>query len=126
MILAQHAFDIHGPDASQMSHSPNARRRILEDVLRNGAEWGPRTADLIAKIRKRMFTKTHLGSKAAKHAERLDQCGEELDDESATLYRAWSARLLYLNMDKREKPFCCNKNYVGISHILLLVLVWML
>ena len=82
------------------SESPNARRIILEDVLRNGAAWETQTTELIAKISKREFAKARLGSKAAKHAERLGQCGDELDEDSTTLYRALSARILYLSMDR--------------------------
>ena len=67
---------------------PNARRGILERVLCNGAAWETPTTELIAKVTKRKFTKARMGSKAAKHAERMELCADELDGESATMYRA--------------------------------------
>ena len=54
----------------------------------------------ISKGPKKKFVKARLGSKAAKHAERLDAGGGDLDDEAATMYRALSARLLYPRMDR--------------------------
>ena len=69
--------------------SPNARRTILERVLRNGAAWEVPTTTLIAKISKaakaKKFAKARLGSKAAKYAERMETCGDELDSEAATM-----------------------------------------
>ena len=114
--MVQDVFDAHGPDGSQMSHSPNARRRILEDVLRNGAAWKIPTTSPIAQISKKKSVKARLGSKAAKHAERLDQCGEEFDDEAATLYRALSARLLYLSLDRPEVSFAAKELCLPFAH----------
>ena len=122
-------FDKHGnmimingrvlpPDdnVGRLASSPNARRTILENVLRNGAAWETPTVDLIAKISKRKFAKARLGSKAAKHAERLEQCGDELDDEAATLYRALSARILYLSMDRPEIAYAAKELCRHFAH----------
>ena len=103
-------------DGISMGRRPNARRGILENVLRNGAAWEIPTVDLIAKISKRKFAKARLGSKAAKHAERFEQGGEELDDEAATLYRALSARILYLSMDRPEISFAAKELCRHFAH----------
>ena len=61
--------------------------------------------ELIAKISKagkRKFTKARLGSKAAKRAERMETTEDELKGDAATVYRALSARILYLSMDRPE------------------------
>ena len=91
------------------SVSPNMRRTILERVLRNGAAWEVPTVEYIAKVSKKKFVKARLGSKATKKAERMETCGDELDDEAATLYRALSARLLYLSMDRPEISFAAKE-----------------
>ena len=57
-----------------------------------------------------------MGSKAAKHAERLESCGDELDDEAATLYRALSARILYLSMDRPEISFAAKELCRHFAH----------
>ena len=106
----------NGDDAFIDAMSPNARRVILERTLRNGAAWEVPTTELIAKINKSSkskFQKARVGSKAAKHAERMEAGGEQLDEESATMYRALSARFLYLSLDRPEcafadKTFCRN------------------
>ena len=103
MIDNNDAF--HGVDATNGPSSPNARRLILDRTLRNGAAWEEPTAELIAKVSKKKFAKARVGSKAAKDAERLEQGGEELDEEASTLYRALAARLLYLSMDRPEIAF---------------------
>ena len=91
------------------SSSPNARRTILDHTLRNGAAWETPTVEFITKVSKRKFAKARVGSKAAKHAERLELCGDELDEEAATLYRALSARILYLSMDRPEIAFAAKE-----------------
>ena len=106
--------DDHGID---MVHkladgAPNARRKILDRDLRDGPAWKESTASLIAKISKagkRKFAKARLGSKAAKKAERMDTEGNELTGDAATVYRALSARLLYLSMDRPECSFAAKE-----------------
>ena len=72
--------------------SPNQRRMILEQVLRNGAAWEVPTVEYIAKASKTKFAKGRVGSKAAKEAERMECIGDELDEEASTIYGALSAR----------------------------------
>ena len=57
------------------SKSPNARRKVLEQVLRDGASWEVPTVEYLAKINQKKFVKARVGSKAAKHAERLESVG---------------------------------------------------
>ena len=59
----------------------------------------------VSKGKKNKYAKQRLGSKAAKHAERMECGSESLDDEASTIYRALSARLLYLSMDRPEIAF---------------------
>ena len=54
------------------SVSPNERRAILERTLKNGAAWETSSIEFIAKVSKNQFTKSRLGSKAARHAERME------------------------------------------------------
>ena len=99
--------------------SPNARRSILEKVLRNGAAWETSSHELIAKVgkaSKNKFAKARLRSKAAKHAERLETAGEERHGESATMYRALSARLLSLSMDRPEVAFAAKELCRHFAH----------
>ena len=99
-------------------NSPNARRKILEKVLRDGAAWEEPTSALIAKISpaKRKFAKARLGSKAAKQAERMDSEGDELTGDAATVYRALSARILYLSMDRPECAFAAKELCRHFAH----------
>ena len=98
------------------SSSPNLRRTILETTLRNGAAWEVPTVELIAKVSKRKFVKPRLGSKAVKKAERMETCGDELDSEAATMYRALSARILYLSMDRPEIAFAAKELCRHFAH----------
>ena len=116
MLDVQRHAPMPGDDGQPTSHQPNARRAILENVLRNGAAWETPTVELIAKISKKKFAKARLGSKAAKHAERLEQCGEELYGDDATLYRALSARILYLSMDRPEISFAAKELCRHFAH----------
>ena len=105
--------------AARSMMSPNARRAILENVLRNGSAWEPSTAELVAKVNKaakKKFTKARIGSKAAKFAERMEMGGDELDDEAATLYRALAARLLYLSMDRPEVAYAAKELCRHFAH----------
>ena len=81
----------------------------MDKVLRDGAAWETPTTEFLSRIAKKKpakkFVKAKLGSKATKHAERMDMGGEDLDDEAATMYRALSARILYLSMDRPEIAF---------------------
>ena len=103
-------------DALMESWSPNLRRTILEHVLRNGAAWEVPTVEYIAKVSKKKFTKARVGSKAAKEAERMECKGDELDAEASTIYRALSARLLYLSMDRPEMAFCSKELCRHFAH----------
>ena len=97
--------------------SPNARRKIFEKVLRDGAAWEVPTVEYIAKVSsKKQYGKARIGSKAAKQAERLECVGEELDGEAATPYRALSARLLYLSMDRPECAFAAKELCRHFAH----------
>ena len=98
--------------------SPNARRGILEKVLRDGAAWEEPTIEIIAKVskKKKNFAKARIGSKAAKQAERMDLCGEDLDEEASTMYRALSARLLYLSMDRPEVAYAAKELCRHFAH----------
>ena len=99
------------------SSSPNARRRILERALRNGAAWEVPTVEYLAKVAgKKKFTKQRLGSKAAKHAERMECGGEDLDGDASTMYRALSARLLYLSMDRPEIAYAAKELCRHFAH----------
>ena len=96
-------YDSVAPDVS-----PNVRRAILERTLRNGAAWEVPTSEIIAKIskkKKKKFTKSRIGTKAAKQHERLECVGDLLDDEASTMFRALAARFLYLSMDRPECAF---------------------
>ena len=106
-------------EADTDSVSPNARRKIIEQTLRNGAAWEVPTIELISKLTKaskKKFVKARLGTKAAKNYERLENAGDELEGEAATMFRALAARYLYLSMDRPEcacsakelcPPFAC-------------------
>ena len=99
--------------------SPNLRRSILERVLRNGAGWETPTSEFIGRIGKtpkKKFVKARIGSKAAKQAERMEVEGETLDNEAATMYRALSARLLYLSMDRPEVAFAAKELCRHFAH----------
>ena len=103
------------------SSSPNARRQILERTLRNGAAWETSSVEYLAQVskkkKKKKFVKQRLGSKAAKHAERMETGGgDDLEGESATTYRALSARLLYLSMDRPEVAFAAKELCRHFAH----------
>jgi hypothetical protein len=49
--------------------------------------------------------KARLGTKAAKSHERLESVGDKLEGEAATMFRALSARYLYLTMDRPDCAF---------------------
>ena len=102
-----HADGTPSNDYMAFAHSvsPNERRAILERTLKNGAAWETSSIEFIAKVSKNKFTKSRLGSKAARHAERMETSGDELEGEAATMYRALSARILYLSMDRPEVSF---------------------
>ena len=99
--------------------SPNARKSILERVLRNGAAWETPTAEILAKVGKnnnKKFAKACLGSKTAKSAERMETAGGELVGEAATMYLTLSARLLHLNMDRPEVSFAAKELCRHFAH----------
>ena len=98
--------------------SPNARRQILDRTLRNGAAWETSSIEYLNKVTKKTkkFVKQRLGSKAAKHAERMTSGGEDLQGEAATMYRALSARLLYLSMDRPEVAFASKELCRHFAH----------
>ena len=100
---------------------PNSRRQILERTLRDGAAWELPTVEIINQVSKKgkqgkKFQKQRLGSKAAKHAERMDAGGDDLDDEAATMYRALSARILYLSMDRPEIAYAAKELCRHFAH----------
>ena len=99
-VLKHEDIDIRGTPLE----SPNARRKMIQKILRDGSAWEEPTSALIAKISpaKRKFAKARLGNKAAKQAERMDIEGDELTGDAATVCRALSARILYLSMDRPE------------------------
>ena len=87
--------------------------------MRNGAAWETPTTEILAKVgknNKKKFAKARLGSKAAKSAERMESAGEELVGEAATMYRALSARLLYLSMDRPEVSFAAKELCRHFAH----------
>jgi hypothetical protein len=102
------------------SSSPNARRQILERTLRNGAAWETSSAEYLTQVtkkkKKKKFVKQRLGSKAAKSAERMLSVGDDLQGEEATMYRALSARLLYLSMDRPEVAFASKELCRHFAH----------
>ena len=101
------------------SSSPNARRQILERTLKNGAAWETSSVEYINQVSKKKpkkFVKQRLGSKAAKHAERMTSGGDDLEGEAATMYRALSARLLYLSMDRPEVAFASKELCRHFAH----------
>ena len=86
--------------------SPNARRRIHERTLRNGAAWEIPPVQLVSKVaKKKKLVKARLGTKAAKSFERLESVGDELEGEAATMFRALAARYSYLSIDQTECAF---------------------
>ena len=92
--------------------SPNLRRSILQQTLRDGAAWETPTVEILAKVTKaskNKYLKSRLGAKAAKQHERLEHVGDELDDEAATTFRALAARVLYLSMDRPEVAFAAKE-----------------
>ena len=92
--------------SSLLHHENDERRRILRRALLNGAAWEARPEDLIATVsKKKKFEKKRLGTKAVKAAERLSDASGNLDAESATMYRALSARVNYLANDKPDIAF---------------------
>ena len=106
-------------DPSMPMMSPNKRRSILEQTLKNGAAWETPTTEFLTRIArnpKKKFAKARLGSKAAKHAERMNVGGEVLDEEAATMYRALSARLLYLSLDRPEVAYAAKELCRHFSH----------
>ena len=116
MIKMEPNNQAHFAEASVLS--PNSRRQILERTLRDGAAWETSTVDFINLISKKtnQFTKQRLGSKAAKHAERMESGGEDLDGDAATMYRALSARILYLSMDRPEISFAAKELCRHFAH----------
>ena len=46
----------------------------------------------------------------------MDMCADELDGEAATMYRALSARLLYLSMDRPEVAFAAKELCRHFAH----------
>ena len=104
------------------SVSPNARKMIIERALRNGVAWEKPTVELISKLtkasKKKKFVKARLGTKAAKSHERLESVGDELEGEAVTMFRALSARYLYLSMDGPECAFFfLRQNFVDSSSV---------
>ena len=92
-------------EADTDSVSPNTRRKIIEQTPRNGAAWEIPTIELISKLTKaskKKFVKARLGTKAAKKYERLENAGDELEGEAATMFRALAGRYLYLSMGRPE------------------------
>lgn len=88
-------------------------------ALRNEAAWELRTVGILAKVSKaskKKFVKARLGSKAAKNAERMECAGDELLGDAATVYRALSARLLYLSMDRPEVAFAAKELCRHFAH----------
>lgn len=132
MVYGRHPRDFqfgrHGKMLSMMtpmvddgmvrSHSvsPNERRAILERTLRNGAAWETASVEYVAKLNKKQFTKARVGSKAARHAERMETEGGELEGEAATMYRAVSARILYLSMDRPDISFSAKELCRHFAH----------
>ena len=107
-----HSKEEHICDYHYKGASPNERRKILQRTLRNGAAWEEATTEIIAKISKsskKKYLKARLGTKAAKQHERLENVADELEGEAATMFRALSARVLYLSMDRPECAFAAKE-----------------
>ena len=88
-------------------------------MLRDGWAWEDSTSTLIANISKagkNKFAKARVGSKAAKQAERMNTEREELAGDAATVYRALSARLLYLSLDRPECAFASKELCRHFAH----------
>ena len=119
MVKFEQGQKSHVGAGTRCSSSPNARRAILDRVLRDGAAWETPTTELIAKVSKagkRKFAKARLGSKAAKKAERMETTENELTGDAATVYRALSARILYLSMDRPECSFAAKELCRHFAH----------
>ena len=85
--------------------------------IRSGMEPpGKPHVEYIARVSKKKFVKARIGSKAARHAERMDTSGDELEGEAATMYRALSARILYLSMDCPEISFSAKELCRHFAH----------
>ena len=107
-----HSKEEHIGDYHYKGASPNEQRKILQRTLRNGAAWEEATTEIIAKISKsskKKYLKARLGTKAAKQHERLENVADELEGEAATMFRALSARVLYLSMDRPECAFAAKE-----------------
>ena len=92
---------------------------MLERVLGNGAGWETPKSEFVGRIGntpKKKSVNARIGSKAAKQAERMEVEGETLDNEAATMYRALSARLLYLSMDRPEVAFAAKELCRHFAH----------
>ena len=80
------------------------RSSILVDALIHGSAWEEPTNLLIAKLSKK-YSKTRVGTKAAKKAELLNNTGAVLSPEEATGFRALAARANYLALDRPDVAF---------------------
>ena len=58
---------------------------------------------------RKSFLKARLGTKAAKNYVQLENVLDQLDEESSTMFRALSARFLYLAMDRPECAFAAKE-----------------
>lgn len=97
--------------------SANAQRTILERTLRDGAACETSTVELLAQVSKaakKKYRKARLGTKAAKQYERLENVGDELDGDAAAIFRALSARFLYLAQNVHLQ----RKSYAASSQLL--------
>lgn len=100
------------------------REYVLHDVLISGAAWEVKTSEFIAALsathKKKKFTKKRVGSKKAKRYEQLDAVGDVLTPEERTLYRALSARAMYLALDRPDIQYAakelCREFAMPTSH----------
>ena len=102
---------------AQIHRDSAARRKVLRKVLVNGSAWEPSIESLIAAVsKKNKFQQKRMGTKAVKAAERLADTSGELVGESATMYRALSARINYLSIDRPDLAYTAKELCRDFAH----------
>ena len=101
----------------QIHRDHHARRKILRKALVNGSAWEQSIESLISAVsKKRKFEQKRLGTKAVKAAERLADTSGELVGDSATMYRALSARINYLSIDRPDLAYAAKELCRDFAH----------
>ena len=78
---------------------------VLDTVPKEGYAWEMSSDMRIAVMRAKKKPPTRLGAKKVKQFERLESTGETLCSSEATSFRALSARVNYLALDRPALAF---------------------